>query len=193
MASLFKSEILEALSRGEAVNLFDLGTLYIKASGKVTGSTPETANIPGFQVKFTPSKIANEAVSSIGIKKIVIADTKPKIDTMTDLYSEEITTNFTSEKSIRIEGSRLKIGGEEGGVFFSPITENGEADKNESNWIKVQRLIHNSSKNLEFFLPSELEAEKEYSIILKTNKSIGSFSKKSYSVIFSTPVSVKSA
>lgn len=70
LASLFKAEILEALSRGEAVNLLDLGTLYITPKGSMKGDTPETATIPGFGVKFTASKITNNAVSSIGIKKL---------------------------------------------------------------------------------------------------------------------------
>ena len=40
--SLLKVEMLEALQKGEAVNLFDLGKFYIAAS-KTTGNTPEPA------------------------------------------------------------------------------------------------------------------------------------------------------
>ena len=193
MASLFKAETLEALSRGEAVNLFDLGTLYITPSGTVKGDTPETASIPGFQVKFTPSKVTNKAVASLGIKKIVISDTNPIIDTMTDLYTGENTSEFTAGKSIRIEGTRLKIAGDDGGVFFAPVTEKEEPVSDEGEWIKVPKLIRNVSKTLEFFLPAALNAGTSYCIVLKTNSTKGNTTKKSYSVAASRPVTVKVA
>ena len=191
MASLFKAEILEALSRGEAVNLFDLGTLYITTSGKVKGDTPETATIPGFQVKFTSSKVTNEAVSALGIKKIVMSDTSPIIGAMTDLFTGEETTSFTAGKSIRIEGTRLKIAGEAGGVFFAPTTERDVPVSDESQWIKVKKLIRNVSKTLEFFLPPELEVGSTYCIVLKSNSTKGNTTKKSYSVTKSGVVMVK--
>ncbi len=191
MASLFKAEILEALSRGEAVNLFDLGTFYITTSGRVRGDTPETASIPGFQVKFTSSKVTNRAVSALGIKKIVMSDSTPIIGAMTDLYTGGETTEFTAGKSIRIEGSRLKIAGEEGGVFFAPATEKGEPDANETKWIKVDRLVRNVSKTLEFFLPVTLVAGTPYCIVLKTNSTRGNAPKKTYSTAVSGIVTVK--
>ena len=191
MASLFKAEILEALSRGEAVNLFDLGTLYITTSGTVKGDTPETASIPGFQVKFTSSKVTNEAVSALGIKKIVMSDTSPIIGTMTDLYTGEEAASFTKGKAIRIEGTRLKIAGEDGGVFFAPATEKEEPVADEAQWIKVSKLIRNVSKTLEFFLPETLEIGKPYCIVLKTNSTKGNTTKKSYAMAASGLVTVK--
>ena len=191
MASLFKAEILEALSRGEAVNLFDLGTLYITTSGKVKGDTPETATIPGFQVKFTSAKVTNDAVASLGIKKIVMSDTSPIIDTMTDLFTGETTTEFTAGKSIRIEGTRLKIAGDDGGVFFAIATEKGEPVTDETQWIKVPKLIRNVSKTLEFFLPDSLVPGTEYCIVLKTSSTKGNTTKKSYSVTISSVITVK--
>lgn len=191
MASLFKVEILEALSRGEAVNLFDLGTLYITANGTVKGDTPETASIPGFQVKFTSSKVTNRAVSALGIKKIVMSATSPVIGTMTDLFTGEETTAFTAGKSIRIEGSRLKITGDDGGVFFAPATEKEEPVADEAQWIKVEKLIRNVAKTLEFFLPATLASNTPYCIVLKTNSTKGNTTKKSYSVVSSGVVMVK--
>lgn len=190
MASLFKAEVLEALSRGEAVNLFDLGTLYITTSGTVKGNTPETASIAGFQVKFTSSKVTNEAVSSLGIKKIVMSDTSPIIGRMTDLYTGEETVAFTKGKAIRIEGSRLKISGEDGGVFFAPATEKGEPVADETQWIKVPKLIRNVSKTIEFFLPPSLASDTPYCIVLKTNSSKGNTTKKSYAIAYSGTVTI---
>ena len=190
IASLFKAEILEALGRGEAVNIFDLGTLYITTNGKVKGDTPQTATIPGFQVKFTCSKITNDAVSALGIKKIVISDSSPIIGTMTDLFTGEEGTAFSAGKAIRIEGRRLKISGDDGGIFFAHAMEKGEPDSDEAKWIKVSRIIRNVSKNLEFFLPPELETGNSYCIILKTNSTSGKATRKTYSLVYSNPVTV---
>ena len=187
-ASLFKAEILEALGRGEAVNFLDLGTFYIAAS--VTGDTPDAVVINGFQVRFTASKILNDAVSSLKVKKIALSSTAPIIGTMKDLYTGEATNNFSSGKSVRIEGSRLKIAGEEGGVFFAPSTEDEKPTSNTEEWIKVEKLIRNSSKELEFFLPASLELEKKYCIVLKTSSS-GKTTKKSYSTAVSAIVSIQ--
>lgn len=193
IASMFKAEILEALSRGEAVNIFDLGTLYITTSGKIHGDTPETATIPGFQVKFTASKVTNDAVSALGIKKIVISDSTPAIDRMTDLYTNSEGTTFTSGKAVRIEGSRLKISGDEGGIFFTPATELGKPDSDQSKWIKASSQIRNLSKTLEFFLPQELLPDISYIIVLKTNCSTGKTARKTYALAYSKAVTVTSA
>lgn len=190
IASLFKAEILEALGRGEAVNLFDLGTLYITASGKVKGETPETATIPGFQVKFTSSKITNDAVSSLGIKKIVMADSSPIIGAMTDLYTNETGTTFTAGKAMRIEGSRLKITGDDGGIFFAPATEKGEPAADEAQWLKIPNQIRNTAKLIEFFLPPELAPGTPYRIVLKTNSTSGKTTRKTYSLAYSDAVTI---
>lgn len=190
IASLFKAEILEALGRGEAVNIFDLETLYITTNGKVKGDTPQTATIPGFQVKFTCSKITNDAVSALGIKKIVISDSSPIIGTKTDLFTGEEGTAFSAGKAIRIEGRRLKISGDDGGIIFAHATEKGEPDSDEAKWIKVSRIIRNVSKILEFFLPSELETGVPYCIVLKTNSTSGKATRKTYSLACSNPVTI---
>lgn len=191
IVSLLKAEILEALSRGEAVNVLDLGTLYITTSGTVKGDTPNTASIPGWRVKFTCSKVTNNAVAALGIKKIVMSATGPVIGTVTDLFTDEETSEFTAGKAVRIEGDRLKIAGDEGGVFFAPVTDKGEPASDESQWIKAENLINNRMKVLEFFLPASLEAETPYCIVLKTNCAKGNTTKKSYSIVSSGIVSVK--
>lgn len=190
MAALFKAEILEALSRGEAVNLLDLGTLYITVNGTVKGETADTATLPRFQVKFTSSKITNDAVSSLEVKKIIMCDSSPTIGIMTDLYTNENGSTFTQGKSMRIEGDRLKISGEVGGIFFAPATEKEEPVDDEAQWIKVSKHIRNAAKMLEFFLPSELVPGTPYCIVLKTNSTKGNKTKKLYSLAYSSPISV---
>ena len=191
MASLFKAEILEALGRGEAVNVLDLGTLYITSNGLVKGDTPETASIPGFKVKFTCSKLTNEAVTKLGIKKVVMATTGPIIGMMTDLYTGLSERTFTAGKPMRIEGTRLTIIGEEGGIFFAPLDEAENPVSDETQWIKVEenQIIRNRSKMLEFFLPESLVVGTSYRIVLKTNYT-GKQQKKTYSKTISPMVTI---
>ena len=192
-ASLFKKEILEALARGEAVNFVDLGTFYIAPIGKLQGDTPDTAKIKGFQVKFTASKQFNEAVSKVEIKKVNMSNTEPILGVMTDLYTGEEGNTFTAEKVARIEGTRLLVSGEEGGVFFAPVDENDEPVNDEAQWIKSGALICNKAKVLEFFLPAGLAVGTPYSIVVKTNSSNGKKPKKYYTVVYSGLVTVKNA
>ena len=185
--SLLKAEILEALSRGESINLLDLGTLYIKADVEIKGNDTESADIMGFKVKFTPSKITKEAVSKIEIKKIVIANKNPIINTITDLYTGEETRVFDPKAVIRLEGKRLKITGDEGGIFFAQSTNEGKPASDNTIWIKAERIIRNENSTVEFFLPPALTAETPYCIVLKTK---GNTAKKSYFVTHSDVVFV---
>lgn len=188
--SLVKAEILEALSRGESVNLMDLGTFYIAASA--IGDTVETVEISDFQVRFTPSKLTNDSVMALKVKKVALSSSTPIIAKMIDVYTGEETDCFTKGKSVLLTGSLLRVTGEEGGVFFAPATEKGEPSANEELWVKVPRLSRNGAKELEFYLPESLEIDTKYCIVIKTNSSKGSSTtKKSYSTAYSGVVTVK--
>ena len=112
---------------------------------------------------------------------------------MTDLYTGEAGNTFTAGKSVRIEGTRLIITGEEGGVFFTTLDEKGEPVKDESQWIKVDSLFRNKAKIIEFFLPEGLVVDTPYCIVLKTNSSPGKRQRQFYSVAYSGVVTVKNA
>ena len=190
--SLIKAEIIEALQRGESVNLMDLGTFYIAASG-TSGNTAETAEIKKLLVKFTSSKETNEAVSKLGINRIVIADSSPSIDSVTDLFTGLNDGTLTSKKAARLDGGRLKISGSDGGIFFAECDTDGIYSEDESLWHKVnpESIMRNLSKTLEFFLPESLEIGKSYRIILRTNSRKGNEDKKTFVSAVSGIVTVK--
>ena len=190
--SLIKAEIIEALQRGESVNLMDLGTFYIAASG-TSGNTAETAEIKKLLVKFTSSKETNEAVAKLEINKIVIADSSPSIDSVTDLFTGLNDGTLTSKKAARLDGGRLKISGSDGGIFFAECDTDGIYSEDESLWHKVnpESIMRNLSKTLEFFLPESLEIGKSYRIILRTNSRKGNEDKKTFVSAVSDIVTVK--
>ena len=168
--SLLKVEMLEALQKGEAVNLFDLGKFYIAAS-KTTGNTPETAEVGKLQVKFTPSKELNNTVSNLTIKKIAVASSAPMIDSVIDLFTGNTDGTLTGGKIVRIEGGKLKIVGDDCGIFFVSCDETGKFSDDETTWLQIEsdKIVRNTNKTLEFFLPDTLEKDNTYKIILKTN------------------------
>lgn len=101
-------------------------------------------------------------------------------------------TLFTAGKSMRIEGMRLKITGEDGGIYFAPADEADGSGSDESQWIKVDedKIFRNQSKLVEFFLPDNLSPGIPYRIMLRTNSTKGKALKKSYSMATSEPVTV---
>ena len=133
--SLYKAEVLEAASKAESVNLLDLGTLYPAAIG-VKGTTSETVSVEKVLMRFTSSKETNDAVKKIEIKKISLASSSPKAEKATDLFSQKTDGSASAGKVLRIEGSKLKISGDKGGIFFALCDKNGEYPKDESDWTK---------------------------------------------------------
>lgn len=170
----------------------DLGTFYIAASG-TSGNTAETAEIKKLLVKFTSSKETNEAVSKLGINRIVIADSSTSIDSVTDLFTGLNDGTLTSGKAARIDGGRLKISGSDGGIFFAECDTDGIFSEDESAWHKVnpESIMRNLSRTLEFFLPESLESGKSYRIILRTNSRKGNEDKKTFVSAVSDIVNLK--
>ena len=173
-AKLFKEAILKKLKEGAAVNLFDMGTLYLTANGNINGTNPSSVDIPHLSVGFTPSNEAKEAVKNVEINQTFIADTSPIINTFTDLYTTQSGTQITHSKSMQINGSRLKVAGESSGIFFVPVKDDNSMNENETTWIKVPVISKNLPSELQFFLPEELEIGKKYYIVIRTSSSHGS-------------------
>lgn len=173
-AKLFKEAILKKLKEGSAVNIFDIGTLYINACGNIEGRNPDSTKIPKFSVGFTPSEEAKRAVQDVKISETLLSDSSPTINTFTDLFTAKTGTQITRGKSMQINGAKLKVAGEGSGIFFVPATENGAANEDEKTWIKVPLLSRNLPSELQFFLPDELEMGKSYFVAIKTFASHGS-------------------
>ncbi len=176
-ATIFKEELVEALNRGESVNFLGVGTFYPVPVG-AEGSTPETLSVNGFKVKCSASKDVNDAVSSLKLNKVSKFDNNPVIEKMTDVTTGKTDGSFKEKTVMRIDGNRLKIGGEEGGVFFAPFEEDGIAD--ETMWVKVETFVINEPMTLAFVLPDSLKALSKYAVILKTNLAKNGVNNKTY-------------
>ena len=168
-AILIQKKILKMLEQGKAVNVLDLGTMYIamKCNAKGKSDVSESGN---FYIKFTPTPLANEAIASLSVDKIVYADGSPEITRIEDLSDAESEGKLTKGKPCRITGSRLKLGGENWGIYFAPVDSEGNMNSDESSWIKTDEssLFRNKPSELNFFVPDSL-TEGNWQIVLRTS------------------------
>lgn len=166
IAVFLKQEILEALEKGEAVNVMDLGTLYIVPNGKFNGTSFDSGDKPALSVKFTPSQLTQSTVEQIQIKNIKIAEISPVITQIKNQFTGNTEFELSAGKSVLIEGQRLKIAGEKSGIFLCPTDENGKINEDESTFLHCPVITKNTTKNVEFYVPDN--AKGKYRILIKT-------------------------
>lgn len=167
-AILIQKKILKMLEQGKAVNVLDLGTMYIALKCNAKGKSDDSES-GKFYIKFSPTPLANEAISSLSVDKIVYADGRPEITTITDLSDTESEGSITTTKPCRLTGSRLKLGGGDWGIYFAPVDSEGKMSTDETTWVKVdeENIFRNKPTELNFFVPSSLTAG-NYQIVLRT-------------------------
>lgn len=169
---LFKDAILELLQQGISVSLFELGILYPSVQGNIENPNPSIEEIPALTLGFTPSDEALSAIKKTDISMAQLEDTSPVINQIEDLLTHKTDCSLTSGMPIRISGRRLKITGddEKTGLFFAPQKADGTIETEETDWIRVdkEKFFKNTSTYLELILPSILERQSKYTLVLRT-------------------------
>lgn len=196
-AILFKNGIIEQLKAGYAVNLFNLGVLYLRVSGSIEGDNPSAAEIPSVSAAFCAS---DEFLSEIGTVQVGEA-IKEKSESVISGFEERFgyLTDGTCYKGklVRLTGQRLKVAGEDEdktGIFFAGQDENGSHSADESTWLKVTNIGTNTPSVLEFYPPEGVSEGKSYSLILRTASGNGSRVNKTVrEAVWNGSVSVKAA
>ncbi|MCR4822904.1 MAG: DUF4469 domain-containing protein [Treponema sp.] len=190
-----KARILTEIKAGNAVSLLDLGTMYLSIKGSFTmdaGNTDVSAlNGKELAVGFTPSEDVVTAVSQLKVGSVSVGLRAPAINSIVNLATKEEGNTLTLGKSAGLKGNRLKISGEEGGIFFIPVDSEGSMNSDESSWIQVREdsILQNYPKSLLFQLPDSLTEGSKYVIAVRTNYS-GSGELKNYVTGYSSPVEV---
>lgn len=165
-AGLFKNAILDKLTAGKSVNLFDLGTLYLTAKGSISGDSPTAADIPELSVGFTPSSLTKEAVSGVEISVVQVSDTSPAIDSVVDYATGATDGTLTAGGAVSVLGQRLKVSGDGSGVWFVAADEDGSYNE-AGDAVEVTLMVKNLPSELCLVLPDELGAGSYY-IVVKT-------------------------
>lgn len=169
VANLLGNEMLRACQNGNAVDVLGIGIMYIGIAGIVSGENPGESSIPGFKICFTPSTKAQEAVDSLKVDKVIIADSSPVFDRIINTFNQNENRILSKGKGVKVTGNRLKLLGEDSGLWFAPLEEDGSVCKDESKWTSVnsETISANKPKSLEFYVPDSL-AEGSYCIVLRT-------------------------
>lgn len=196
LATEFKIAILQKLQTGEAVNIFDLGVLYLTSRGSVDAQNPTVDDVPEFGIGYIPSREAKQSVANVFVDSVSTESTSPAIKQFTDLFTGRCGTEATEGNPMQISGSRLKIAGDSRrtGVFFAPVLEDGTICSDENTWIKASRVFHNMPKNISLILPPELKAGSSWFVVIWTSSSHGNKEIKSVrESISALPISIVSA
>lgn len=170
-AGLLRNGILELLKAGKAVDLLEMGILYIKPDGSMDSGNPDISDVPQMSLAFTPSELALESVKNVTVAADITEINEPEISEIFDMSTRTSGTAVTKGHSVRLKGKRLKVAGEEEGtgIFLANCDAEGNYDKDISKWnhINTSELIDNTASNLLFNIPNELESGK-YRLFVKT-------------------------
>lgn len=160
----YANTVLKVLSSGNAVKFGELGTFYIAGKGTVENGSEK----PKLTVKFSATQVLRDAVQNVEISSAEYVAPSGIISSITDVSTGNTDGTLTAKGSVLLEGSSLKVGGENSGIWFAPVSESGEKNADESSWTKVEsNLIYNMPSKLLFALPQALISGK-YKIIVRT-------------------------
>lgn len=189
-AILLQKKILKFLEQGKAVNILDLGTMYIamEVSAKSKTEVPQNGK---FKVRFSPTKLTSSSLQKLSIDKIVYNDKSPEIDSVTDISTEEENV-LSLGAPAKITGANLKLGSEESGIYFAAISSD-EKLEDSSTWTRIDdsKVFHNKPAELNFFVPQTLDSSKEYKVVIKTNYISASVTRKEFLESVSSAVKIK--
>lgn len=190
--SYIKREILAALKEGKAVNLLDLGELYIAASGSTAGDSATDIADLTLSVKFSPSPLLKESISNVSIKKTVFSDTAPAITKIFNWFTGKETTELSAGKNVILEGKRLKLGTDEtSGLYLASVDEKGDISDDETTWINCTSLVRqNTPKKIDFYLPDTASVGSSYRIVIVSNYVNGTTKRKTPQYTYSDIVTV---
>lgn len=172
VAGLLRDGILSLLSEGKAVDLLEMGILYLKPQKGMESTNPEISDVPTMTLGFTPSIKAIEAVKNITVGADITKSNLPMPKTLLDLPTKMLGVDITSGYTVR---TGLKVAGENSGIFLAPCDDEGIYKTDESDWVSVcnaEDLIDNTNTQLEFNVPVDTTAG-TYRLIVKTASSTG--------------------
>lgn len=173
LAEELSVRMMSKLRHGYAVELLDFGTVFptMKGSIKKTDTPSEIAS--HFDVGFTPSKEAREAVKSLKVANVLDVGEQHEIYSVRELLVAETPLNVIKiGRMAQIKGKSIKMGGDVFGLYAAKVSENWSGDiPPRSGWIKLSHVATNLPSKIDF-LAEELESG-SYTLIVETSLSAG--------------------
>ena len=170
-AGLFRNAILELLKAGKAVDLLEMGILYIKPDGSIDSQAPDINDVPKMTLSFSPSDIALEAVKDVTAGADISTTNEPLLASLYNIHTRTDGTELSKGHSARITGKRLKIAGSEAetGLYLASCSEDGAYDADFSTWtsLGMENIVDNTNTNILFNIPDTVK-EGNYRLIIRT-------------------------
>ena len=170
-AGLFRNAILELLKAGKAVDLLEMGILYIKPDGSIESEEPGIDDVPKMTLSFTPSDIALEAVKDVTAGADISTTNEPLISSLYNIHTKTSGTRLSKGYSARITGRRMKIAGDEAetGLYLASCSEDGTYDMDSSTWtcLGMENIVDNTNTKILFNIPDTVTSGK-YRLLIKT-------------------------
>ena len=160
----YANAVLKALAAGHAVKFGELGIFYIAGKGTVE----KDGEKPKLTVRFSATQTLKDAVQNVEITDSEYVLPTGTITDVTDVTTGKTDGMLTATGSVLVEGSNLKVGGADSGIWFAPVSDSSAMNTEESEWKKIETtLIFNQPSKLLFTLPQELAAGR-YKIVVRT-------------------------
>ena len=153
-ASLLKNAIVQTLSRGTAVNVMGLGSLY--PCVRVDNDGKEELS-----VRFTPSAEIKQTMKNAGIHVNLVNESISSLRCITEARDNAEPNTVPCRSLVRLSGRAVRIAGNnaDAGIYFIPESSYYEGWKvPEKAWIHIAQhsLSDNRPSVLEFYLPPEV-------------------------------------
>ena len=104
VAGLLRDGILSLLSEGKAVDLLEMGILYLKPQKGMESTNPEISDVPSMTLGFTPSIKAIEAVKNITVGADITKSNLPMPKTLLDLHTKTLGVDICFSGTLRRRG-----------------------------------------------------------------------------------------
>ncbi len=161
----FGDVICDALRMGYAAKFGKLGTFYVASKGLVSAQDES----PELTAKFSPSEYLRNSVKDLKVDHASFESPKATISSITDVATGKTGFTLTAGGSVLVEGSGLRIGGEDSGIWFAPLSDGLKLAEDESIWRAVDSpLVYNMPAKLLFQMPAGLEHAAQYKIVVRT-------------------------
>lgn len=172
-AQLIREQILKFITQGKAVDVLELGTMYLSPEGTVTRSNPQVSDLPEIGIKFTPSSSVKEAISGISANSFMISDSAPEISVITSLKDGNTDGTLYQGYLVQLTGGKLKVDvdNENSGIFFVPVLDSGEPNPDEDTWkaVDTSYMPKNTKGTLQFYPPATVTLNIDYYIAVRTS------------------------
>lgn len=173
LAQELGSRMMDKLRHGYAVELLDFGTIFPTMKGSL-GPNDTPAKIEShFEVGFTPSKQARNAVKSLKVGRVFEVGAQHVIYSVCELLLEGSKSNIVRcGRMAVIKGKAVKMGGDVFGLYAAAVDENwsGKIPGRDA-WIKIEHIAMNTPSQIEFAV-EEIKPG-TYVFIVETSLSAG--------------------